>query len=439
MRAVLALIGVLVLAATAQAQVVDSGSTGADGPFTATLLGSDRRVPPGTFFNCTGLPFFPDACTAFVPLREPPDHVFHFTTITVQAGVTVRFIRNAANTPVFMLATGDVTINGLIDVSGENGAAGISAARGGPGGFSGGTSIQGGVGGAGSGPGGGAGAYVQASGAVSPQAGCFADCYGNLQLLPLIGGSGGGGGLRASNGPPYYGNGGGGGGALLIASSRTIDLGTGSGAAIQAMGGAPEYRLGSGPGNGSGGAVRLVSNTLIGNRAIRAFGWQESGPGQVPVGGIGRIRLETPTGSALPYAGLTRPAATYNAQGQPIVIFPPIVPRLRIVSISGAALPAQPTVDAATPDVSFGPSLSGNAFVVVEATHVPSGTPVKVIVSPQFGAGGRSISGPTPLTGPAACATAPGEQCMHATVAVPIPAAGSGIISALIDAVTPVP
>src|SRR5919108_2609404 len=79
------------------AQTVNSGSTGADGAFSPT---------------------------ANVTLTLPPSGVFNFTTVNIPAGVTVRFARNAANTPVTMLATGNVTIVGTIDVSGAPGLIG---------------------------------------------------------------------------------------------------------------------------------------------------------------------------------------------------------------------------------------------------------------------------------------------------------------------------
>ena len=65
------------------AQTFSSGSTGADGVFAPTA-------------------------STTVPL--PPSGVFNFTTVTIPAGVTVTFARNAANTPVTILATGDVTV-----------------------------------------------------------------------------------------------------------------------------------------------------------------------------------------------------------------------------------------------------------------------------------------------------------------------------------------
>ena len=69
----------------------NSGSTGADGPFAPTV-------------NTT------------VPL--PPSGIFNFTSVTIPVGVTVKFQRNVTNTPVVILASGDVTIAGTLDISG---------------------------------------------------------------------------------------------------------------------------------------------------------------------------------------------------------------------------------------------------------------------------------------------------------------------------------
>src|SRR2546425_1877826 len=115
----------------ALAQTFNSGSTGADGAFNP---------------DCN-----PKPCTVTVPL--PADGVFNFTTVNIPAPatsnpdrVTVRFTRNAANTPVTILASGDVTIAGNIDVSGSPGGFGTggillssNGGRGGPGGFDGGS------------------------------------------------------------------------------------------------------------------------------------------------------------------------------------------------------------------------------------------------------------------------------------------------------------
>ena len=74
---------ILFLPAPGSGQSFSSGSTGADGAFNPTS-------------NTT--------------LTLPATGVFNFTTITIPAGVTVTFTKNAANTPVVLLATG-TTLN----------------------------------------------------------------------------------------------------------------------------------------------------------------------------------------------------------------------------------------------------------------------------------------------------------------------------------------
>src|SRR3989454_1489930 len=119
----------------------NSGSTGADG-----------ALSPST--NLT--------------LTLPATGVFNFTTVNIPGGVILRFTRNAANTPVTILAQGDVIIAGTMDVSGSAGGTGSltgtllgpNGGAGGPGGFDGGTGANGVIsttGGAGLGPGGGNG------------------------------------------------------------------------------------------------------------------------------------------------------------------------------------------------------------------------------------------------------------------------------------------
>jgi len=176
----------------ALAQTFNSGSTGADGAFNPTTS---------------------------TTLALPPDGVFNFTTINIPAGVTVVFTRNAANTPITLLATGNVVIAGTINLSGSPGGppvigATVVGSNGGPGsagGFSGGTGGDGvlsNTGGTGLGPGGGTGGTFSQSAIGGGGGGGFSGpgsagklgtaggtAYGTPSLLPLIGGSGGGGGL----------------------------------------------------------------------------------------------------------------------------------------------------------------------------------------------------------------------------------------------------
>src|SRR3989304_1593138 len=132
---------------SASAQTFNSGSTGADGPFNPTT-------------NTT--------------LALTPNGVFNFTTINIPAGVTVAFTRNATNTPVTLLASGNVVIAGSVNLNGAGGGnptggTGISpkGGLGGPGGFNGGDGGDGiatTTGGTGLGPGGGTGGAVYPEG-----------------------------------------------------------------------------------------------------------------------------------------------------------------------------------------------------------------------------------------------------------------------------------
>lgn len=219
----------------------NSGSTGANGALVVTASG-------------------------VTTIDLPPDGVLNYTTVSIGASSSVVFKRNAANTPVTILASGDVTIAGSININGSAVDTNQQGGKGGPGGFDGG---RGGsfidasqwkangeptfnAGSPGFGPGGGAGGGVvlpgpsgmNSSGTVPflrhGTGGAYGGrlvafpastvkCahpevpgYGNVNLIPLVGGSGGGGGAGGNR--VAGGGGGGGGGAILIASSGVINL-----------------------------------------------------------------------------------------------------------------------------------------------------------------------------------------------------------------------
>jgi hypothetical protein len=128
------------------------------------------------------------------------------------------------------------------------------------------------------------------------------------------------------------------------------------------------------------------------------------------------------------FTGSTTPQHTFNLPGP---IFPPVTPTLRVVSIGGIPLPAQPTYDISTPDVTMPESVPNPVTIVLEATKVPSGTQARVILAPQLGSGARVITPLVALTGAAG-------QPKRGTVSVTVPR-GTGIISAVIDSVVPEP
>jgi hypothetical protein len=416
----------------------DSGSTGADGIFD----------PPVT-----------------TEVTLPPSGIFNYSSVNIRSGVTVTFKRNATNTPVVWLVSGNVTINtgGQIVVSGgtakDSGAGGDGVlgddgipGKGGPGGYDGGTGGQPGAnttaagqgprrGGNGLGPGGGQGGDARngdffplggnggSFGSVGSAGGGMPSptvTYGSTVLLPLIGGSGGGGGaggtsLRGSGG-------GGGGGAILIAATGTINV-AGS---IFANGGNSGAAAGPGGGNpgggGSGGAIRLVASTVSGNGTIQATGGAGGAATSTPqatnggAGGNGRIRIEADT--------LTRTAGTNPGLPAgsitPGPVFVAGAPTLRIASVAGVASPAAPT---GTADILLPASTTNPVTVAFEATGVPVGNTVVLTVKPQNGtpppqATSAALVGSTTLATASVSVTLPtGPSTLEATTSFQVVAA----------------
>jgi hypothetical protein len=253
-------------------------------------------------------------------LSFKPDGVYNFTTITIPAGVTVTFARNGANTPVTWNATGDVVINGTVNLS----AAGPTGGPGGGDGGSAGAAFT--DGGDGSGPspglggprgnpnpghaGGGGGMATAGSTAIRhsaapPAAGGTAIAFPD----PLSGGSGGGGG----GGWTLFGVlldggvGGGAGGGLRIATPASITI-AGQILAIGADGHysfANVFGFGGPGGGGSGGVIDLAGSaiTVSSTAQLRVPGGAGGGISTLPIwspifsseanGGLGFVRFAT--------------------------------------------------------------------------------------------------------------------------------------------------
>ena len=369
-------VALVVLAGTpAAAQTFNSGSTGADGAFNPAS-------------NTT--------------LALPPSGVFNFTTINIPSGVTVTFTRNAANTPAILLATGAVTINGTIDVSGGAGGPFGRPGAGGPGGFDGGPGADGittGLAGIGLGPGGGGaggpgqaggggGGYLTAGGNGSfGTANTGGPAYGTITIRPILGGSGGGGGGGSVN-SFFGGGGGGGGGAIVVASSTSIALGTSTGTvAVRANGGAGgQAIIQSGGGGGSGGAIRVIAPTITGVGQARAEGGSQGA--FAGAGASGRIRLEATTlsytGSSTPIASQAFPQPVFPAAGQP---------SLTIGSVAGIAAPATPGGSFLTaPDILLPTGTTNPVAVALTASNIPLATVIQVTATPQSGAKTTAVS-----------------------------------------------
>ena len=345
---------VLLLPCSAQ---VNSGSDGHDGAFNPTQ-------------NVT------------IDMADHPDGIYHYTTVSIPSGVTVTFKPNAGNKPVVWLTQGNCIIAGTVDVSGAQSPNTFMGAIGGPGGW------QGGNGGgnptSGQGPGGGGyGPGSLSSNAGSPGGGSFGTqgtnvgggaagpTYGNVFLVPLLGGSGGGG------SPGNYG-GGGGGGAILIASSTSVQL---SGAIFAVGGGSGGRGAGA-----SGGGVRIVTNSFSGGGAINAGGGISGS--QSGNGGSGRVRIDA-FGSN--FGGNITGVLTKGFQ-------PIILPaagqgvQLSIGSIAGTAVSQNPSGVLANPDIIIPAQQSNPVAIVVNCSNIPLNTQISVVVHPASGSDVQAVA-----------------------------------------------
>jgi hypothetical protein len=364
----------------AQAQTFDSGSTGADGALNLTT--------PGTvIFDPASFPS---------PLDPEGDNIYHFTTITIGAGVTVRLTARRVNAPVFWLASGAAQIDGSIDLNGEDGPNLASSSVGrlpslpGSGGYG------GGIGGnktspaqPGGGPGGGA---VNFPGQFQLGAnGSGGARTATAFLIPLIGGSGGAGGQLAGDVPPFGASGGAGGGALLIASSVSITV-NGTIVADGGKGGvgaSPGVNIGFG-GGGSGGAIRLAAPIISGTGTLRTQG------GTAPSSGdAGGIRLEAFQRN---FTGSTNPP---HVVASPFGLFLPTASSgsssIRAVKVNGIPVPPNPTGSFEMPDVTINETAA--VIVEIEARNIPPGTIVQLYVFSENGPDPDKVINSTPLDG----------------------------------------
>ena len=428
----------------------DSGSTGSDGALSPTVN---------------------------TAIQLPESGVLNYTSVNIPSGVTVTFIKNNTNTPVYLLAKSDVTIAGAINLTGgdakptgtygdgvlaDDGIPGL----GGPGGYDGGrggtedlqqrTSII--RGGTGLGPGGGAGGieggngctatryyqYVGTGGGYATDAyamyviyNCgsprtpLGKAYGSSLLQPLLGGSGGGGGR---GGTVYPGSGGGGGGgALLLATSGILTINGSIDATGGDGGGAGGTGVGGNGAGGSGGAIRLMANTIKGTGSLYAVGGcindsnsrrQDCGSdgGYAQHGGApGRIRLEA---NAITFTGTQQPNYVKDVPGP---VFIADAPALRIASVAGSSVPANPTGNA---DVALPATTTGPVDVVFQTVNVPTGNTVILRLVPAKGEPTEVLS--PAITGTTAAGTASvkvtlpsGLSTLQATTTYTVVLAGS--------------
>jgi hypothetical protein len=306
--------------------------------------------------------------------------VFKYSSVVVSNGASLTFANHPSRAPVVWLVSGDVTIDGSVNLNGQSYQTAPVHAEPGPGGFRGGvgTYSSGAYSGAGFGVGGG-----QQSGA-SGTAGSYGtvggggpSVYGNQSLLPLIGGSGGGGDDDASVG------GGAGGGAILIVSAQSVAVnGT-----VSANGGAGQnagYPNNDTTGGGSGGGIRIVCDTLEGSGVLEA----EGGYGY-HTGGLGRIRLERVVNANTIDINSESTLSMLTLQsGTTAMVWPPSnAPTATIISIGGETAPADPLASFGTQGADVVVTMTNTLQVVVETSNVETSSVVVVRSTPRFNAG----------------------------------------------------
>ncbi len=308
----------------------------------------------------------------------PPDGILHYKSFRITNNAAVGFVKNANNTPVYLLSQGDISIGGRLYVSGGDSQGDRGPGLGGPGGFDGGRrGIATAPPGDGQGPGAGragtdiasnradsagGGAYVNSTGNGTTNAGSI---YGNAALIPLVGGSGGG-------GTPGFG-GGGGGGAILVASNTRIDFANNDGNHfIDATGG--QWGTGGAYNGGSGGAVKLVAPVITGYQRI--YVQNRNG-----TAGSGRVRLDAANFGGADFSTVN-PSYSLSYGNMLATGLEGTLPRLELVSIAGRVLP--------TDGISNGFILLPNGSptnqpVVVRTRNFGTKVPVRIVVAPDNG------------------------------------------------------
>jgi hypothetical protein len=342
-----------------------------------------------------------------------------------------------------MLATGDVVIDGTVDLSGEEGtgedAGTFDRPQPGPGGHAGGLGApqgttnwpQHGLGpGAGladnsgtrieafRGDGGNGGSHASLGVKPTQNPNAPLPIYGDFRVLTLTGGSGGGGGM--GNSDDNGASGGAGGGAILIASSGAITV---NGTLTAAGGDGGDNAQTDGGGGGAGGSIRLIANEILGDGTITATG----GLGATEVtgnsgnGGEGRVRLDAPViSNDLNVLGIASSGSvgivTIGAAEQPAV---------RIVAIDGVPVPVDATGNVNFSDVTLPPSTTNPVDVEFETTNIPQSSIITLFIIGEVadGQSGFAQADSTPVNGDGEASVSidlpTGAGAMYTSVAFP--------------------
>ena len=235
--------------------------------------------------------------------------VFKCHNLTVSANASLTFTNRilGGNPPVVFLVQNQVQIDGSINVG-----------SGGPGGFFPNNSA------AGRGPGGADTSSNSSAGHSQPGSGpAPGRLYGNSAIIPLVGGSA----AAQMTWPGGSGPGGPGGGCLLLACRNSIVLNG--------------QLLSNAAGGGSGGSIKVVANSLIGNDANSQIQAVSNGYYNMPAGSPGRVRLEFNFGN---YPGLVQPLPSVTMPSTPATLWPSTSdPSLVVEQVGGLSVPTDPS------------------------------------------------------------------------------------------------
>jgi len=200
--------------------------------------------------------------------------------------------------------------------------------------------------------------------------------YGNIFLIPFLGGSGGGGSSRGFGG-------GGGGGAIMVAANSFVDLN----GQILCRGGSsmPEGNRRFG-GGGSGGGVRIISPEIRGSGVISVSGGIVNhncgyGYDYSSSASLGIVRLDAYVNT---FSGTTEGFVT---RGYQPIIFPSggQGAQLTVTSVGGVPVSSSPTGQPATPDAILAAQQVNPVPIVVRCSNLPLNTPITVSVKPANG------------------------------------------------------
>lgn len=313
--------------------------------------------------------------------------IYRYTSVTVNSNARVAFSNHPSRAPVLWLVSGNVTIDSgsIVDLNGGI-FVGCAPSEPAPGGFRG---AQGGTGtgqppGDGFGPGGGTRVFGvgQSGGSFGGIGASYPDgsrpappLYGSVFLLPLIGGSGG---AALYNTQGSCTGGMAGGGAILIAATGTITVnGT-----IRANGG---DRNDIGAAAGSGGAVRLLADQVVGSGTLSARGGDGWGTSD---GGAGRIAVNA---NLINLTTASNPP--YNAfvpVSDPVLLFPPAAaPQVRATTLVAGGqtynFPADPRGQFSFPSSDLAFDTNDPVTVNIAAQNVPLDWVVTVRITPRSG------------------------------------------------------